>query len=88
MLLDTTILVDYLRGRQEARNLIEALSGKFSASVASVLELHAGVRNRREEQHTELLLSKAALFPVTLGEHELGGSARIPRAFLATDAIP
>jgi predicted nucleic acid-binding protein len=65
MLLDTTILVDYLRGRQEAIDLMEALGGKFAASVASVLELNAGVRNRREEQHTEQLLSQAALFPVT-----------------------
>ena len=55
MLFDTTILVDYLRGRREARDLLEAPSAKFSASVISMLELHAGASGRREEQKIEQL---------------------------------
>jgi predicted nucleic acid-binding protein len=65
MLFDTTILVDYLRGREEARQLFEASAERPSASVVSSLELYAGVRNRREEQRTEQLLSQVALLPVT-----------------------
>jgi predicted nucleic acid-binding protein len=65
MLFDTTILVDYLRGREEARDLFEALGNKPNISVASILELYAGVRTRRDERSTEQLLSQAALLPVT-----------------------
>ena len=65
MLFDTTILVDYLRGRAEARDLLEALGNKPNISVASTLELYAGVRSRRDEQLTEQLLSQVALLPVT-----------------------
>lgn len=66
MLLDTTILVDYLRGRDQSRHLIEGTGGRPSVSVASALELFAGVRNRREEQRMEQLLSEMNLLPVTV----------------------
>jgi predicted nucleic acid-binding protein len=65
MLFDTNILIDYLRGRQEAIDFLEAQVAKPKISVASTFELYAGVRNRREEQKTELLLSQATLLPVT-----------------------
>ena len=65
MLFDTTILVDYLRGLEEAHDLFEAAGRKPNVSVASTLELYAGVRNRREEQRTEQLLSQAAVLSVT-----------------------
>jgi predicted nucleic acid-binding protein len=65
MLFDTTILVDYLRGREEAHNLFEVLGKKPNISVVSTLELYAGVRSRRDEQRTEQLLSQAVLLPVT-----------------------
>jgi hypothetical protein len=65
MLFDTTILIDYLRGRREAIDLFEAQVATPKVSVVSTLELYAGVRNRREEQRTEQLLSQAALLPVT-----------------------
>ncbi len=65
MILDTTILVDYLRGREHARDLLEGTGDKLNASVASVLELFAGVRNRREEKRIEQLLSEINLLPVT-----------------------
>jgi len=64
MLFDTTILIDYLRGREEARNLFEAHGKKPNISVASTLELYAGVRTRRDEQRTEQLLSQSALLPL------------------------
>jgi predicted nucleic acid-binding protein len=65
MLFDTTILIDYLRGRQEAIELLEAQVARPKISVVSALELYAGVRSRREEQRTEFLLSEATLLPVT-----------------------
>lgn len=65
MLLDTTILVDYLRGNEQARHMLEGTGDRASSSVVTVLELFAGVRNRREEQRTEQLLSEIDLLPVT-----------------------
>jgi hypothetical protein len=65
MLFDTNILVDFLRGRQEAINLLNAQIERPNVSVVTTLELYAGVRTRREEQKMELLLSQASLLPVT-----------------------
>lgn len=65
MLFDTAILIDYLRGIEAARDLFESDGKKPNVSVASVLELYAGLRNRREEQRTEQLLSQATLLPVS-----------------------
>jgi predicted nucleic acid-binding protein len=65
MLFDTTILIDYLRGRQEAMDLFEAQGTNPNMSVVSTAELYAGVRTRREEQKTEQLLSQAAMLPIT-----------------------
>jgi predicted nucleic acid-binding protein len=73
MLLDTNIIIDYLRGRPEAIDLFEAQGGKPRVSVVSTLELYAGVRNRREEQKTEQLLTQAALLPVNDDIAKRGG---------------
>jgi predicted nucleic acid-binding protein len=73
MLFDTTILIDYLRGRQEAIDLFEAQAARPRVSVVSTGELFAGVRNRREEQRTEQLLSQAVLLPLTQDIAKRGG---------------
>jgi len=65
MLFDTTVLIDYLRGHEAARRLLEASGGKPNASVVSALELYAGLRGRRDEQQAEQLLAQAILHPVT-----------------------
>jgi hypothetical protein len=65
LLFDTNILIDYLRGRQEAQDLLGAQAERPHVSVGSVLELYAGFRSRREEQSGERLLSNAKVLPVT-----------------------
>jgi len=65
LLFDTNILIDYLRGRQEARDLLDAQDEEPHVSVGSVLELYAGFKNRREEQSGERLLSEAKVLPAT-----------------------
>jgi predicted nucleic acid-binding protein len=74
MLLDTNILIEYLRGRQEARALLEAQDEKPRVSVGSVMELYAGFRNRREEQNAERFLSEMNVLPVT---HEIAKRAGV-----------
>jgi hypothetical protein len=47
MLVDTDVLVWYLRGNERARTAIEQLQG-FSVSVVTYIELLQGMRNKRE----------------------------------------
>lgn len=47
MLVDTDVLIWYLKGNLNARSEIEALSG-FHISVVSYIELVQGMRNKRE----------------------------------------
>jgi predicted nucleic acid-binding protein len=50
-LLDTSVLVDLLRGRQEAREWIDSLDSNARwLSVVTVAELLAGSTNKREER--------------------------------------
>lgn len=66
LLFDTNILIDYLRGRPEAQDLLDAQESRPHISVGSVLELYAGFKNRREEQNGERLLMEAKVLPITL----------------------
>lgn len=65
LLFDTNILIEYLRDRPDARNLLEEQDERPQISVGSVMELYAGFKNRREEQSGERLLSEAHILPVT-----------------------
>jgi hypothetical protein len=74
LLFDTNILIDYLRGKQQARDLLNAQDGRPNVSAGSVLELYAGFKNRREEQSAERLLFEAKVLPVT---HEVARRAGV-----------
>jgi hypothetical protein len=66
-LLDTDILIDFLRGRGEARAFLdryETASEPPVISVVSVTELWAGMR-QGEEQATDRLLSALRKIPVS-----------------------
>jgi predicted nucleic acid-binding protein len=58
ILVDTSILVDYLRGRTEAADLLEAerMAGVLHASEITRIEVLAGMRTE-EEHRTRSLLS-------------------------------
>ena len=66
VLLDTNILIDYLRASEEAALYLESLRGKPAASVVSVLEVVVGAKNRREEERIAGLEQVLQLLPVTL----------------------
>jgi len=65
LLVDTDVVIEFLRGRTEARQFLEAQDERPCMSVGTVLELYAGFKNRREEQKAERLFSEAKIFPVT-----------------------
>lgn len=42
-LLDTSVIIDYLRGKQETVERVHALDGRFTSSIVCLAELYEGV---------------------------------------------
>lgn len=76
LLLDTDVLVEYLRGRQEAAEYLESLTSDLYISVISVAELFAGVKGDKEERSLEQFLLVFTALPVTEKVARLGGLYR------------
>lgn len=76
LLLDTDILVEYLRGRREATEYLEGLTADLYVSVISVAELFAGVRDDGEERSLKQFLLAFTALPVTEKVARLGGLYR------------
>lgn len=55
ILVDTDILIDYLRGMPPAVQYLEASDADLNLSVVNVAELHAGVRDDEREAVNTLL---------------------------------
>lgn len=64
-LVDSNIIIDYLRQATAAVSFIHALPGKPSVAVVSVAELFAGARSRQEERRIDRLLDRSNVLPVT-----------------------
>ena len=48
-LYDTDVIIDYMRGEEKAKSLLENIEGKQCLSVITIAELYAGVRNMRDK---------------------------------------
>ncbi|WP_411728631.1 type II toxin-antitoxin system VapC family toxin [Methyloglobulus sp.] len=48
ILINTDVLIDYLRGLEDAKNFIASLPEQAYISAITVAELHVGVRNGKE----------------------------------------
>ena len=48
MLIDTDVLIDFLRGLEQAKNFVASLPEQVFISAITVAELHVGVRNAKE----------------------------------------
>lgn len=74
-LVDTSILIDYLRGHPEAAELLERerVLARLHASEITRLEILSGMRSR-EERATRALLSALAWHPVDAEVTEEAGS--------------
>lgn len=57
LLLDTDVLIDYLRERMEAVTYIENLDSSLVISVITVAELYAGVRDGQERTKLDAFIS-------------------------------
>jgi predicted nucleic acid-binding protein len=76
LLLDTDVLVEYLRGRPEAIEYLEGLESDLFVSVVSVAELFSGVKGDEEERSLGQFLLAFTALPVTEGVARLGGLYR------------
>ena len=48
-LYDTDVIIDYMKGEEKVKDLLENFDGKQCLSVITVAELYAGVRNMRDK---------------------------------------
>ena len=61
-IIDTSILIDFLRGNEIAKNWINGFpTGELAISVVTAAELIAGCRNGREQKQVE---KEIALYPI------------------------
>ncbi len=76
LLLDSNVLVDYLRGRAEALDYFAGLKDTPAISAVTVAELYAGVREGKERELLDGLVPEIDVFAVTVEIAMLGGLFR------------
>jgi len=82
ILIDTDVLINFLRGREKARDFLASVIGEadLCCSVISVAEIHAGVKGH-EQARTAELLDSLTIIDVTRDIAEKAGAyKRIMRA--------
>lgn len=73
VIVDTDVIIDCLRGRDEAVAFISARRSQIILSAITVAELYAGVKGAAEERILETLLSRLPVVPVTADIAKAGG---------------
>lgn len=72
-LVDTDVLIDYLRGNDKAVKYVKTHSRRIVLSTISVAELYAGVREGEERKELDEFVKLFPVFPVTLKIAGMGG---------------
>jgi predicted nucleic acid-binding protein len=75
ILIDTDVLINFLRGRDQAREFLQSSIGEADlfCSAITVAEIHAGMKEH-ERERTEELLDSLAIVEVTKAIAEKAGS--------------
>ena len=76
LLIDTDVLIDYLRGKAEAVLYLESLNESLMVSVITVAELYAGVREGVERTSLDDFIRVFEIVPVSLEIATRGGLLR------------
>jgi predicted nucleic acid-binding protein len=76
LLIDTDVLIDYLRGQAEAVSYLEGLTEQTLISVVTVAELYAGVREGAEREALDSFIAAFEIVPVNQTIASLGGLNR------------
>jgi len=64
LLIDTDVLIDYLRGYSDAVSYVEVQQDRMLISVVTVAELYAGVREGEERSRLERFLRAFEIIPL------------------------
>ncbi len=75
-LVDTDVLIDYLRGHPKAVQYLEANVDEVAISAVSVAELFQGVREGQERHKLSTTLSALVVLPLTEEIAEVAGLYR------------
>ena len=96
LLFDTSILIDFMRGRPEAVSLVSSHDRKSGLSVVTVAELFTGAKRQNEESEIRDLVLEWQVFVVSQSIAELAGahvkhfgashSLELPDALIAATA--
>lgn len=73
LLIDTTIMIDFLRGHPGALNFLKNLREEAALSALNVAELMVGRMKGKEEAFIQGLQERHEIFPVDLEIAMLGG---------------
>ena len=76
VLVDTNILIDYLRDRPQAVKYVETGLGNMSISALTAAELHAGARDDAERQNLRDFTAAFNVIPADAAICEMGGDFR------------
>ena len=76
ILLDTCILIDYFRGKENAVSYLENLPCTPYLSAASIAELYAGVREGKERHLLDTLVRYWQIIPLSTEIAQAGGQYR------------
>ncbi len=95
-LVDSDVLIDYLRGFHVACDFMERHIDRIGLSVITIAEIRAGIKGKEEEKAFERFLSAISLYDVTRPIAEMGGDwvrqfgrshgVEIPDALIAATA--
>jgi predicted nucleic acid-binding protein len=75
-LIDTDVIIEYLRGREQAISYVESLEGELFVSAITVAELYSGVKGADEESALERFLSAFEVMALDETLARLGGLCR------------
>jgi predicted nucleic acid-binding protein len=72
ILVDTDIVIDFLRGNKQALSYFKSETKSICFSAITVAEIYAGIKGKKEEAEVERLFS---IFPVISATHEIAREA-------------
>lgn len=73
LLIDTDVLIDYLRGQPQAVEFLRQVQGPLRVSSATIAELYVGVREGREREVLDAFIEVFEPIEITPGIAKLAG---------------
>jgi hypothetical protein len=76
LMLDTDVMIDYLKNYQQAIDYIEKSRNPFLISAITVAELFTGIRNEQEQIAVESILTTCDIISIDYDIAQIGGTFR------------